>query len=221
MPNNIFDCFWICFGICCNFLWFFKMAKSLSFKEYIWVKDWYSVRVHIKWFYAQDLSGLDNEIIFIVASEGVCWSVGTNAAHLSDYCWQQELIALLLQRPCGCWTYVSQSCWLSPVSSFLTSVHLDCWRLWKSWRNILIYELLLSFCYKANRIKSYCCILFSHFGTRICIVQVGFVFYTHVVIFFCMPYIVYRSAGGLVSLLFSLPTNQWKTWKEMLGYRGR
>lgn len=104
MPNSVFDC-WLYFGIC-NFLWFFKIAKSLSFKECIWVKSWFSVHIQIKCLYAGYLSGLDNEIIFIVASKDTCWSVGTNAVHLSDYCWQQELIALVLQWPCGHWTCV-------------------------------------------------------------------------------------------------------------------
>lgn len=72
-------------------------------------------------------------------------------------------VTLWLLDLCESWSY-----WLSSASGFLTSLHLDLWRLWKSWRNILIYELLLYFCYKANKIKFYCCILFSHFGTRIC-----------------------------------------------------
>lgn len=47
-----------------------------------------------------------------------------SAPQLSDYCWQQELIALLMQWPCGHWTFMSHSYWLS-VSGFLVSVHLD------------------------------------------------------------------------------------------------
>lgn len=61
------------------------MAKSLASQEYRWMRDWCIAHIQIKWFYAGDLSRLDNEVNFSRAS-GVSWSVGMSAAHLCERC---------------------------------------------------------------------------------------------------------------------------------------
>lgn len=139
----------------------------------------------------------------------MCWSVGTDAATLlisadgESSCPSCSNLGLLDLSES--WSYR-----LSPVSSFLTCVHLDVWRLQKSWRNILIYDIFLNFSYRESRIKCYCCILFSHFGTRICILEVGFVLYTHVVIYFCMLYFVLRVFEGCWASCFHFPQSSGK-----------
>lgn len=135
-----------------------------------------------------------------------------SAPQLSDYCWQQELIALLMQWPCGHWTFMSHSYCLS-VSDFLVSVHLDLLKgisLSMNWVHKGYSCLIVQLLNKKNRITVH--FLKNYFGAWICTIAVDFVFYILLIIFLNVLILFLRV---LFRLLLSFPTNQWRAWKEV------
>lgn len=141
------------------------MTKPLLFKDWIWG----SVHIQLKWNYAGNLwnhphCGLQSLVLL--------------CGHLCDQSWQWGLSPVLQPWPCGLGWVLKGLTLLS-----LPFPHFWAFRsLWRSWRNIPIYEPALYFCDKAERIKSPCCIFFPHLGTRALTADVGFVFPTRVAV---------------------------------------
>lgn len=153
-----------------------------------------------------------SEIIFSVASKGWCCSVDTSAA-LCDQSWQQGLSPVLWLWPCGLGSVLKGLTLLS-----LPSPHFWAFRsLWKSWRNIPVYEPTLYFCDKAERIKSPRCIFFPRFGTTFT-AEVGFVFPTRGPVPSLCTLLFIRVLRGYLASCPPFPQTSGKPG-EMLGYK--